>query len=236
MPKSNSRIDPDGRQCAKCGEYKFWAMYRKNRKGTKGRASRCSSCVRKDRDAGVYSASEQACALCLRVIDEHRARNVQSRMCRECSRKERAWGHGAKVHLVIDSTEREWIGGHFLKADFESSLQPEETRVLYDSGGRRVGIFDSDQDDELELAILDSGASVVELEYAHLWPEGTVVEIWGNFKYAGTYEVQYIDGSGRLVQVYGRLPKGDGVFFRPDDQRTPSQRAREDAHEQRASG
>lgn len=236
MPKSNRRIDPDGRQCAKCCEYKAWAMFRRNRKGTKGRSSRCASCVRKYRDAGPHSAGEQICALCRQVIDEHRSRNVQSRMCYECSRKERAWGHGAKVHLVIDSTEREWVGGHFLKADFEESLSPSVTRVLYNALGERLGIYDDDQDDELETAILESGASNVELEQAHMWPAGTVVEIWGNFKYAGTYEVQYIDGSGRLVQVYGRPPKGDGVFFRPADQRTPSQRARDEAHEQRASG
>lgn len=39
------RVDEQGRECKKCGEYKAWEDFRKLKHGVNGRSPRCKDCM-----------------------------------------------------------------------------------------------------------------------------------------------------------------------------------------------
>ena len=51
--KTKWRIDDDGRECSKCGQYKSWDNFSNNKHGTRGKQSWCGECFR------AYRGSEK---------------------------------------------------------------------------------------------------------------------------------------------------------------------------------
>ena len=69
---TTARIDTDGRECNKCGDYKPWSEFTRNSRGPRGRRSECRAC-RKAYSAEYYKLnSAEILARNVAYMTEHR--------------------------------------------------------------------------------------------------------------------------------------------------------------------
>ena len=92
------RIDDDGRECSRCGEYKTWNNFPNNRHGTRNKQSWCSDCFRAysgSKKLKEYRITEDGreCSVCgeFKKWDEYHRRNDVSTghmsACKVCIKK-----------------------------------------------------------------------------------------------------------------------------------------------------
>lgn len=95
---SKWRIDDEGRECSRCGEYKTWDHFGKNKHGTRGRQSWCRSCFREYRGSAkrpeyVINDSGRECSRCgvFKAWDHFHRRHDSSTghqsACKSCIKK-----------------------------------------------------------------------------------------------------------------------------------------------------
>jgi len=93
---SRYRIDEEGRECSRCGEYKPWAEYHKNKAKKNGHQSACKVCHNNySRDR-----AEMRCAICGSPVD-----TKHGEYCEFCKSKRNRLGHGNWYLVLRDPSE-----------------------------------------------------------------------------------------------------------------------------------
>ena len=96
MTLSRYRIDEEGRECSKCGEYKLWAEYHKNKAKKHGHQSACKIC----HNAYARDRAEMRCERCGSPVD-----TKHGKFCGFCRSKMNRLSHGNWYLVLRDPSE-----------------------------------------------------------------------------------------------------------------------------------
>ena len=137
MTLSRYRIDEEGRECSKCGEYKAWAEYHKNKAKKNGHQSACKVCL------SNYSRerAEMRCEICDAPVE-----TKYGKYCEWCKRKVNRLSHGNWYLVLRDPSECSPFLGRMLdelslkKYGLPSGHMPEGMLLQHILDGKTQGL------------------------------------------------------------------------------------------------
>lgn len=141
----------------------------------------------------------------------HRAR------CKDCMRAETENVHGDGLSICF-VCNREVSPYEHLNQSIMCSRCAHLDEHVYGYPAKVYVILDDPRKD-FQGGHFTKGDFICSLE-GGVWNSGSIVELWEEYRYKGTFMV-----AGTMLLPIESAPKGDGVWFFPNDQRSPSQRA-----------